>query len=212
MILIRKFNVHDRLDVRRISCETAFLENAGRSLFDSEILADSLTLYFTDYEPGSCFVAVDNDRVVGYLTGASDIAMMNRIIMRRIAPGLIFKALRKGIFLRENNNIFLLNLLMSYIKGEFFMPDFSKKFPAILHINIDKNHERQGVGSRLIGQYLNFLRTKGVFGVHLCTISERGKTFFMKQGFSILFQGKRSYLRRYVKKNIPCYILGRMLS
>lgn len=69
-IFIRKFNNCDRKDIRRISCDTAFLEESRKVFFDDdEILADALTLYFTDYEPDSCFVAVKNDKIIGYIKG-----------------------------------------------------------------------------------------------------------------------------------------------
>ena len=56
--LIRPYQKEDRPSVRRISCETAFLDADLHDFFsDEEILADALTLYFTDYEPESCFVA-----------------------------------------------------------------------------------------------------------------------------------------------------------
>lgn len=57
-IIIRPFRKDDRESVRRISCETAFWGKNRKNIFaDDEILADALTMYFTDYEPESCFVA-----------------------------------------------------------------------------------------------------------------------------------------------------------
>ena len=79
-IVIRKFNSKDRNGIRGISCDTAFLGKPRTDFFDDdEILADALTLYFTDYEPGSCFVAVYGEKVVGYLVGAKDFFYKNGI-------------------------------------------------------------------------------------------------------------------------------------
>ena len=89
-IIIRKFNNYDREDVRRISCDTAFSEGSRKNIFDDdEILADLLTLYFTDYEPNSCFVAVKNDQVIGYIIGTTDVKLMQKIFFIRIVPLLI---------------------------------------------------------------------------------------------------------------------------
>ena len=71
--IIRQFKPEDRGSVRDISWETAFLGEPADAFFSGkEILADFLTQYFTDYEPGSCFVAVSANRVVGYLIGSTD--------------------------------------------------------------------------------------------------------------------------------------------
>ncbi|MCR4337661.1 MAG: GNAT family N-acetyltransferase, partial [Candidatus Omnitrophica bacterium] len=73
---IRQYQPSDRAAVRRINYETAFLGYAPK-LFDSpELVADGLTLYFTDWEPESCFVIEDQGRVVGYVMGTKDVRKM----------------------------------------------------------------------------------------------------------------------------------------
>lgn len=212
-IFIRKFNNCDREDIRRISCDTAFLEEPRKVFFDDdEILADALTLYFTDYEPDSCFVAVKNDKIIGYIIGTTDVKLMQKIFFIRIIPLLIIKALNKRIIFKRNALNFLIHLLLSLLKGEFIRPDFSKKYPATLHINIDKAFRRQNIGKQLIEYYLKFLKEKNVSGVHFGVMSESAKEFFIKLGFNILFRSKLSYLRYYLGKFIPYYILGNLLK
>ncbi|NCO24579.1 MAG: hypothetical protein COZ07_01785 [Candidatus Infernicultor aquiphilus] len=212
-IFIRKFNNCDREDIRRISCDTAFLEEPRKVFFDDdEILADALTLYFTDYEPDSCFVAVKNDKIIGYIIGTTDVKLMQKIFFIRIIPLLIIKALNKRIIFKRNTLNFLIHILLSLLKGEFIRPDFSKKYPATLHINIDKAFRRQNIGKQLIEYYLKFLKEKNVSGVHFGVISESAKEFFIKLGFNILFRSKLSYLRYYLGKFIPYYILGNLLK
>jgi len=212
-IFIRKFNNCDREDIRRISCDTAFLEEPRKVFFDDdERLADALTLYFTDYEPDSCFVAVKNDKIIGYIIGTTDVKLMQKIFFIRIIPLLIIKALNKRIIFKRNTLNFLIHILLSLLKGEFIRPDFSKKYPATLHINIDKAFRRQNIGKQLIEYYLKFLKEKNVSGVHFGVISESAKEFFIKLGFNILFRSKLSYLRYYLGKFIPYYILGNLLK
>ena len=212
-IFIRKFNNCDREDIRRISCDTAFLEEPRKVFFDDdENLADALTLYFTDYEPDSCFVAVKNDKIIGYIIGTTDVKLMQKIFFIRIIPLLIIKALNKRIIFKRNTLNFLIHILLSLLKGEFIRPDFSKKYPATLHINIDKAFRRQNIGKQLIEYYLKFLKEKNVSGVHFGVISESAKEFFIKLGFNILFRSKLSYLRYYLGKFIPYYILGNLLK
>ncbi|HTZ11701.1 MAG TPA: GNAT family N-acetyltransferase [Candidatus Margulisiibacteriota bacterium] len=211
-LTIRKFSLQDRAGLRRISCDTAFLgKERGKFFFDDEILADALTIYFTDYEPQSSFVAVASNRVVGYITGAKDARAMGRIFSQSILPGLIIKAFRRGVFFSRRNLRFFWYCLISLLRGEFRAPDFSSGFPAILHINLDKDFRGEGVGSQLIARYLQYLREEGISGVHLGTLSEGASIFFTKLGFSQLFKSRRSYLKSYIGKELEFYVFGKRL-
>ena len=211
-IIIREFQRRDREDVRRISRETAFLEIHQRHIFDNpDILVDALTLYFTDYEPRSCFVAEDNGKVVGYIIGAVDVVLMHRVINRHIIPIIIWKSLVDLTFLRKKNFIFLIQLLKSLFKGELFMKDFFKKYPATLHINIDKLYRGKNLGAKLMKRYLDYLKMNKVPGVYLATYSEKAKIFFQKMGFQNIFSSKRSYLKRYVGHDVLVSIFGKSL-
>ncbi len=209
-ITIRKFLPQDRAEIRRISCETSFLEFPRQEILaDDEIIADSLTAYFIDHEPESCFVAVLADaRVVGYLTGSKNVGKMHKVEFRMLVK-LIIKALKKGLFLKPASWRYFYYSLRSLFRGEFMMPDFSKSYPALLHINIDKPYRGLGAGEKLIDAYLNYLKTEGVTGVHFGTFSEQAKGFFLKMGFEIIFQSKRSYLKPYTGKDANFYIFGR---
>jgi GNAT superfamily N-acetyltransferase len=209
---IRKFGVQDRASVRRISCETAFVgEPRARIFSDDEILADALTVYFTDYEPQSCFVAVAHERVVGYISGAKDTMAMERIFNQRILSGLLMKAFRRGVFFNRKNLWFFWRCLVSMLKGEFRAPSFSREFPAIVHINLDKDFQRQAIGSKLIARFLQYLKEEGVSGVHLGTLSEGAGIFFTKIGFDLLFRNKKSYLKAYIGKDLEYYVFGKKL-
>lgn len=210
--LIRKFMTQDRVAVRRLSCKTSFLELPREQIFkDDEILADVLTLYFTDYELESCFVAVDNATVIGYLIGSKDVAKMNRVINLKITPMLIAKMCRRRTLLYKTNIRFLFYCFLSFLKGEFFMQDFSKDFPAVLHINIDSAYRNQGIGKRLIETYISFLKQSKVKGVHFSTLSENAKGFFLKMGFDILCKKKRSYLKPFIGREVVLYVFGKRL-
>lgn len=210
-IIVRKYNREDKAWVRRISCETAFLEEPSKNFFDDdELLADALTLYFTDYEPKSCFVAVLENTVVGYLTGAVNIKTMNKVFRIRILPKLMARLLSRGVLFRRNSRKFLFHLLSSFRNGEFALPDFAEQYPATLHININQDYRGLKIGSRLIGSYLDFLKQRNIKGVHFGTMSEGAKNFFVNQGFAILHQGKRTYLKYLLNKDAPYYVLGKL--
>lgn len=209
-VSIRKFLPHDREHLRRISCETAFHElKRGVVFSDDEILADAFTLYYTDYEPQSCFVAIAHNQVVGYIIGTKDVSIMERISSKKIFPLLIWKALRRRVFLNIGNLRFIFYCLKSACKREFSMPDFSRIFPAMLHINIESGYRMGGIGERLIKTFEAYLKDQRVGGVHFGTFSEGAKDFFIKMGFTILFQSKRSYLKPYLGKEINFYVFGK---
>ena len=211
-IFIRKFCAEDRAQVRRIGVETAFL-GTGYECFcdDEEVLADALTLYFTDYEPESAFVAVCGEEVVGYLIGARDTVRMEKIVNFKIAPGLITKIFRKGLLLRRGNQRFLSHILLSMFRGEFFAPYVNRQYPAILHINIDAQYRALHIGTWLIEHYVELLREQNIKGVHCGTMSDAAKEFFLRQGFSVLSTGRRTYLRYCLGKIVLFYLLGRRI-
>lgn len=209
-VSIRKFLSCDREDLRRISCETAFSGlKPGMVFSDNEILCDALTLYYTDYEPESCFVAIAENQVVGYIIGTKDVLNMEHLSSKKIFPRLIWKALRRKFFLSIGNLKFIFYCLRSACKGEFFMPNFSKEFPSMLHINIASAYRASGIGERLIRTFETYLKDQHSGGVYFATFSESAKDFFIKMGFSVLFQGKRSYLKPYLGKEVNFYVFGK---
>ena len=209
-IIIRKFSKIDRKDVRRIACETAFWGSSKYDFFeDDEILADLLTLYYTDYEPDYCFVATYNGSVVGYLIGAENVQVMNRVFYFRIIPKLSLKSIYRGLVFKKNTGTFLFHCLMSFFKGEFFASDFTSEYPATLHINIDKDFHNSGIGRMLINKYLDFLKKEKVKGLHFGTTSEGARGFFTRMDFKLLLTKKRTYLRYKIGKEQVFYVFGK---
>jgi len=209
-IIIRKFEKKDRKYVRRIACDTAFWRSSRYEFFeDDEILADLLTLYYTDYEPSYCFVTTCDGSVVGYLIGTKNVRVMNRVFYFLIIPKLFLKSMYRGLFFKKNTNRFLYHCLISFFKGEFSAPDFSLKYPATLHININKDFHNLKIGSALISKYLDFLKKERIGGVHFGTTSEGAKAFFTKMGFKLLLTKKRSYLRYKTGKDEFFYVFGK---
>lgn len=210
--LIRKFQANDREQIRKISVETAFFGRPWNNFFnDCEVLADSLTLYYTDYEPESCFVAVVKDEVAGYIIGSKDISRMRRIMVLHLIPRLIIKFLEKSLILKKETRLYLFNAIIGFIRGEFLVGDFSKAYPATLHINIKTGFQHSGIGTALMGHFLNYLEQNKIKGVHLSTMSEEAKIFFSKFSFSVLFTKERSFLKYYFNRNFKLYIMGKRL-
>ncbi|MFH1440960.1 MAG: GNAT family N-acetyltransferase [Candidatus Omnitrophota bacterium] len=212
-IIIRPYSKEDRELVRDIAYETAFLGDSADIYFDDkELLADILTLYFTDYQPDSCFVAVSNNEVIGYLLGSKDISLLSKYFNWKIIFKLLFKAIRRNVFLKTKNTVFLINLIKSLLKGEFKSPDFSKDYPAVLHVNIKENYRNQGFGSRMIDLYLQYLKKENVSGVHFSTLSDKAAHFYEKLGFVLLHKTKRSYFKNILHRDVTCYAYGKKIT
>jgi ribosomal protein S18 acetylase RimI-like enzyme len=207
--IIRPYAIRDRAMVRKIAYETAFLGNSGAAFFeDEEMLTDYLTSYFIDYEPESCFVAESGSEVVGYLIGAKDSGSGRK----GLASKLLFKTIRRNIIFRKKSATFIFNCLRSFLKGEFKAPDFSREYPATLHINIKEGFRSQGIGAKLIVTYLDYLNKEKIKGVHFATLSERAANFYDKLGFVLLDKSRRSYFNNILHKDIICYVYGKKLS
>ncbi len=209
-IIIRKFHKDDTDSVRNIAWDTAFMGEPADAFFeDKEILEDFLTLYFTAYEPESCFVAEKENRIIGYLLGAKDTNVISWVFAKKILPCLLFKAVARGTLFKPKNAVFIKNLLKSMIKKEFKQPDFHKSYPAVLHINLKKGFRGQGIGSNLISAYIDYLTKQNITGLHLATMSEKAKEFFAKTGFTQAYRASRSYFKYILHKEISVYIYAK---
>ena len=212
-VVIRSFRREDRDRVRDIAWNTAFLGEPASAFFDDkEILTDFLTAYFTDYEPESCLVAEVEGRVIGYLVGTKNTVLLEEVCREKIVLHLLAKAWVRGTLLRRKNIIFLFHFVVNLLNGEFKMPDFSKDYPATLHINIEKGFRGLGIGSKLMAKYLEYLVKESISGVYLPTMSNEASLFFVRQGFSLLHKGQRSYFKYILHRKVPLYIYGKNLQ
>ncbi|MBI5149329.1 MAG: hypothetical protein HZA28_00960 [Candidatus Omnitrophica bacterium] len=66
--------------------------------------------------------------------------------------------------------------------------------------------------ARLLEAYCSYLRQENVKGLCLATMSGRTGRFFARQGFQLLFTGKRTYLRHVLHKDVPIYIYGKKME
>ncbi|MBI4981540.1 MAG: GNAT family N-acetyltransferase [Candidatus Omnitrophica bacterium] len=211
-IVIRQYQKSDRVSVRKIAWDTAFIGEPASAFFEGQdVFCDFLTKYFTDYEPESCFVAELDGKIIGYVIGAKDTHILAKKFLLQIFPILLACSFLKGVFFSKKNTIFFFNLFRSIFCGEFKMPDFSKEYPATLHINLAAGFRHIGVGSRLLQKYCDYLKIQGVKAVQLATMSEQAAEFFVNHGFSQLFSGKRTYFKYLTKKDIPIYIYGKKI-
>ncbi|MGH7813869.1 MAG: GNAT family N-acetyltransferase [Candidatus Binataceae bacterium] len=175
--------MEDRARIRMISCDTGIaglpIELAWTA---REVFADFWTIYYTDYEPESCFVAESGGQVVGYITGCLDTERFNRTMKSAIVPRILPKLVTTGAAFRPRNLRRMLALWRCFRRGELHEPDLSA-YPAHLHINLLDGYRGCGAGSRLMSTLLDYCRARGVAGIHLGSVSRRAIPFFARNGF-----------------------------
>ncbi|MCU0651321.1 MAG: GNAT family N-acetyltransferase [Candidatus Omnitrophica bacterium] len=205
--------MRDRAIVRQIAWDTA-LSGRPASIFfgDKEVLQDLLTLYFTDYEPESCFVAESGGRVIGYLIGCLDSRKLDRASLISITPGILLKIILRGTILNKKNRECLWRFIASFLKGEFICPDLYGPYPATMHINIAEDFRQAGAGTQLVSEFFKYLRKNSVRGVRLATYSPDAGRFFEKQGFRLLFSKPRTYFSHVVEEKMRVYVYAEKLG
>ena len=199
---VRPYASADRVAVRRICCDTADAGRRVEAFFDDrELIADLLMNYYTDFEPGSAWVAEQAGgpaiagEVVGYLTGCRDTGRFRRIMFWRIAPQALFKAFLRGTWwAASTRRLIRYNLPIWWRSlGHRAMP--LAGYPAHLHINLRPGMKGQGMGRQLVNKFLAQLRSTGISGVHLSAREDNvaAPAFFEKMGFARL--GRRPFMR-----------------
>ena len=180
------YGPEDRPSVREIAYETADRGNPADNIFsDRQVLGDLLTIYYTDYEPGSLWVAESDGKVVGYLSGCLDTRRYFRLMAFVILPLVLIKAIFCGVFFRKSTWRLLKPALKSWRRGDFKRQIPLDKYPAHLHIDIKKEFRGQKIGQRLVEGFIGQLQQERIPGIHLSTHEDNtpAQKFFERQGF-----------------------------
>lgn len=172
MISIRKYKKEDKPEALKILIETSRLPVESEK--DRKYLELLYNDYYTEVEPENCFVAVDDDdKAVGYIICASDYKRFLRIFKKFYLPEI-----------RQLGLKYYVNAIMD-IYGHAI---YASKYQAHLHINVLNVCQGKGVGSKLISELKNELKSKGVNGLMLsCAADNDGAIrFYKRNGFETL--------------------------
>ena len=179
MPIIRHYEPRDRAAVREICCDTADAGEPVEHFFpDREVFADLLTRYYTDFAPAASWVAEQDGRIIGYLTGCLDTRKFLQTMALRIVPVAILKAVVHG------------SLWHRFVRQNLHLPASQRRqlladYPAHFHLNLRVGDRGQGTGLQLLGKFLEQARQAGVPGVH-AGVSEAnvaGRKFFEHGSF-----------------------------
>ena len=165
-MVIRKYEDRDKERVEEICVIT------DNSKMKRELLLTLYSRYYTTYEKENSFVAEVDGRVAGYIISTPDnktwIEKFSSTLLSSSTPEIRAKGLEST---------------------EGYM-EFYEEYPAHLHIDIDPQYQRMGIGHRLMDALLSSYREKGVKGVMLGVDPNniKGVSFYKKYGFTPLDQ------------------------
>jgi GNAT superfamily N-acetyltransferase len=159
--------------------------------------------------PEWTYVAEAEGQVVGYLTGCPDTVAFRRARRVRVTLPLLL-ALAVGRYAWNADARRAVAMALGLRRGLASrlaprLPDgFARTYPAHLHMNVEAEWRRHGVGARLIERYAQDLQAAGVPGIHLlCGAAPR--PFYARNGFS-------DVAALEVSPGRPVYVMGRRLG
>jgi ribosomal protein S18 acetylase RimI-like enzyme len=182
-IVIRPYEPADRPEIRRICYETGFMGAPSDWYWrDFKSFADIWTGYYTDREPESTFVAVQEGKVLGYLLGCVD--------TRRApsdAANILNQTFKRFLLVRSGTAGYLWRTIADLLRGTP-IPSHEvdlELYPSHLHIDLLPEARGSGAGSALMHAWFDRLAKVRSPGCHLGTLGENtnGIAFFERMGF-----------------------------
>ena len=183
--LIRGYRRSDREAVRKLCCDTGFLGDPIDPVYeDRELFADFLTTYYTDHEPGSCFLLEVDGEIRGYLLGSRK-PLQNQLYALYQNVWLFFRALTRYFRYNERSRRFVRWIL---VHGWREVPAAPRRTPHF-HINLLPDARKVSTTRALMSAYLSYLYRSGekrVYGQIITFESRRGEKMFERYGFKVL--------------------------
>ena len=155
--LIRGYRRSDREAVRKLCCDTGFLGDPIDPVYeDRELFADFLTTYYTDHEPGSCFLLEVDGEIRGYLLGSRK-PLQNQLYALYQNVWLFFRALTRYFRYNERSRRFVRWIL---VHGWREVPAAPRRTPHF-HINLLPDARKVSTTRALMSAYLSYLYRSG---------------------------------------------------
>jgi ribosomal protein S18 acetylase RimI-like enzyme len=214
-IVIRNITKKDRDMICHIAFQTAFLGSSGTSILDDEnLFFDVGILYFLLFEKANSFVAVANEKVIGYILSTYRIhiyLLINSLLIIPFIflPKLLFFRYRIG---KKTIRFFFYIFLESFLKR---IPRASiHEYPAELHINLSEEARGKGIASQLMKKLIETLTNDTILGIQLNTTSENKAALKLYDRFGFAeFQKKPSIMwKKYLGSPVDNVTLVRKVD
>lgn len=179
MNTVRPYQDKDKENVQKICLE--FCDSQDPTTDENKYILTMYCNYYIEQESENCFVAVnDQDEAVGYILCAENYDKYASVFSELYLPQTA------GIGLKK------------YIDAKMDMLSHSMykiAYPAHIHIDIDKEYQRIGLGSLLISTLKAHLKKKNIKGMMLVCDpkNEQAINFYKKNGFKDLITTKMGH-------------------
>lgn len=197
-ITISNYRRKYRKDIIDICYKTGYLgeDLSGRNIFDDKkMFFLCVCSYYLNYEAQNCFVAVDNNgRAVGYILGTCDSINKSQQYKDKYYKKILLRKLLVTSW-KYPESISIVDKLLNNLQQADIDSAILNEYPAHLHINILKEYQGTGLGTRLYLEFEKHLKDQGVKGIHLETSSVNYKAvpFYNKLGYQVLEESKGTF-------------------
>lgn len=200
MVHIRNYQARDRKGVINVCWQTGYMGESAAGRFDDSYLFGLLfCLYYIDYEPENCFVAVDEKtgQIIGYILSSINSKEQEKQFRKKMIPKITLRAFLYTLW-RHPRTFQVLWHFKKIWEDEPKIPNeetLLAPYPAHLHIDILPEYQRQGIGTQLVEILENHLKNLNVKGIHLGTSEQNvyAVQFYQKLNFSVIYEGPSGY-------------------
>jgi ribosomal protein S18 acetylase RimI-like enzyme len=187
-------------------------EDAKGYFDDKYLLALLFGIYYLEFEPKGCFVAIDteNGEIVGYILSSLDTKTQRRIFQRRMIPRIVARAFLYTSWRYHRSFIVILRIMLDPEPPNSNLSLI--KYPAHLHINVNPKYQKKGIGTKLLNKLEKYLEDCKCKGIHLWTSENNKKAvpFYKKNGFKLLYSSPKGYGLWPDAKDVRSLLFGKM--
>jgi GNAT superfamily N-acetyltransferase len=198
-IIIRQCEKKDIPEIIEICYKTGYV---GEDLTNSNKFNDSylfgliFCLYYPLYEIENCFVAVDGNKVIGYIVGTHNSKRQRKWFIIKMLWRIIIRLFACTIWRDPESFLTVMNFSKD-ITLKLGPNNLFEQYPAHFHTDILSQYQRQGIGTMLIAKFEEHIKSKNICGIHLITSNNNHKAikFYQSKGYYLIAQEKSYFWR-----------------
>lgn len=182
---VRPYRPGDLDAISEVCMRTGHAGQDARPYYrDADLLPDVFVRPYVAAEPELAFVADDGGRAIGYLVGTADTARFVHWFRQVWLPPLVPRHPLPDDAADGWPDVMTRAL---HHPERMSRPELAG-YPAHLHANVLPDYQRQGLGRRLMADFLAALRGRGVGAVHLAhgKFNISARVFYKRMGFQPL--------------------------
>lgn len=202
-VIIRKCTKKDKKDIVNVCYHTGYMGDDAEGHFqDKKLFGLLFCVYYPQFEPENGYIALikeeNHQKVVGYCLASSDTVKYEKAFIRRIIWKILVRLILITSWRYFSDFKLILEFYLKKRKSNFDKKsekDYYLNYPAHLHIDILKEYQSRGLGSKLLRRVELNLKEKGVKGICLGTSENNKKAvpFYKKHGYEILSTSENDF-------------------